>query len=367
MPPPSNPFNPASYLDPTNLANMATSGGLSGLLGPAASLIGGLAGSKGVNSSQTQTSQMDPQLQPYIYGSGGLLPQAQGLLNAQMPQAQAAGQQLMTAGTGLLNQPIAGNGVGKVGTNVAGNGYGTVGGNVAGNGFTSGAVKLNAPNTPSNPYLGAMADNISRQTRDLLAQNNLAIQGNAVGVGGLGGSRQGVAQGLAASKAADSLQGNLSSLYGQAYDSDMNRALQQYGMDQGFYANQRGQDLTQSGQDQNFYTNQRNSDIAKAGQDQSFYGSQRGQDLTGASIGAGLLTQGLSTQWSPLQSATSIYEPFSGLNRSVTTSGQQGGGVMGALGGALGGAQLAKNLGLFGNSSGSSGTPPNPFASSWWG
>lgn len=271
VPPPANP----------NVGGLGSLGSL-GNLGNLATAAGGLLGAQGTQTSTTADKTLPAFLQGPVIND--LIPRTQGLLASQMPQAQQAGQQMMTAGTSLLNQPVSGNGVDQ--------------------------VKLNAPTTNTNPYLGGMADDIGRRTQQLLGTSLNGIAGNSVGTGGLGGARQGVAQGSAIKGAADSLQGNLANLYGTQYSNDQNRALTQYGMDQGFYTNQRSQDLTQAG------------------------------------IGAGLLGQGLSTQWLPIQGAAGAYSPFTGFGTSTTTA-NSGGGLSGAVGGALGAAQLAKNLGLF--------------------
>lgn len=250
------------------------------VLGAGASVLGGLLGGQGQSADQSTTRQLPGYLQGPV--ANDLIPRTQQMLGNQMSAANTAGNTMLTQGMGMLNAPVAGNGVGQ--------------------------VKLNAPTTSTNPYLTGMADDISRRTQEMLGQNNLAIQGNAVGVGGLGGSRQGVAQGLAASKAADYLQGNLSNLYGTQYSNDQNRALQQYGMDQGFYTGQRGQDLAQAG------------------------------------MGANMLGQGLQTQWSPIENAAKTYGQFSGMG-TTTQNQSSGGGLGGVLGGALGTAQLGKNMG----------------------
>jgi len=255
------------------------------LAGIAAPLLGAAAGAQGQDLSKTQTQQLPAFLQQPV--AGDLVPRVQGLLNDQMGQANRAGDQMRDVGAGLLGR------------------------NIADNGFNSNAVRLNAPTTATNPYLSGMADDIGRRTQEMLGQNNLAIQGNAVAAGGLGGSRQGVAQGTAAGKAADYLQGNLANLYGTAYSQDQNRALQQYGYDQ------------------------------------NFYGQQRQQDLSQAGMGSGLLSQGLQTQWAPLQNAAQTYAPFTGFG-TTSQSGSSGGGWQGALGGALGAAQLSKNMGWWG-------------------
>jgi hypothetical protein len=193
---------------------------------------------------------MDPRMDALFYG--GLAPATMQTMGQQMPAAQGAGNQMMQVGSGLLGQQ--------------------------------------APTTATNPYLRSIADDMQRRTTDLLGQNNLAIQGNAVATGGLGGSRQGVAQGQAASKAADYLQGNIAGLYGNAYTGDQNRLLQQQ------------------------------------------------------TLGAGLLSQGLDTQFRPLQNTANVFSPFTGYG-TTTNSTSTGGGWQGALGGALGAAQFAKNQG----------------------
>ena len=95
---------------------------------------------------------------------------------------------------------------------------------------------------------------------------------------------------------------------GRSPINDQNRALQQYGMDQGFYQGQRSHDLAQ------------------------------------AQLGSSLQQSGLQTYWSPMQQASDIFKPYTGFG-STTQSSQQGGGAMGVAGGLLGGAQLAKNAG----------------------
>jgi hypothetical protein len=161
--------------------------------------------------------------------------------------------------------------------------------------------------TSQNPYLSGMADDIGRRTQQGLDQAFNSIRSNSIGTGGYGGSRQGVAQGVAARGAMDSLQGNLASLFGGQYNQDANRDLTRYQADQGFYT------------------------------------SQRGQDLAGVQIGGDLIGKGVAGGWLPLNQASSIFNSTAGNNVSNTNTAQQGGGWLGALGGALGGGQLASN------------------------
>lgn len=175
--------------------------------------------------------------------------------------------------------------------------------------FASGAGGPGVGNTggmPANPYLPDMANDITRRTTDMMNQGIRQARGGALMAGGFGGSGQGIMEGKAISGSADNLAGQLGSLYGSAWNQDQGRDLQRYGMDQGFYT------------------------------------SQRGQDLQGAQLGASMLQQGLAAPWTPLQNASGVYSGYTGLG-STTTPGT-GGGWQGALGGLLGGAQLARNF-----------------------
>lgn len=301
------------YSDTQSFLNQLKSS-TSGLLGPAASILGGAAGAAGTpGHSASETKQLPDYLKGPVVGD--LIPRTQGLLASQMPMAQQYGAQMASQGKDLMNAPVAGNGF--AGLQSSGNS------NV--NQF--GKVQMADVGSMMNPYYEGMANDISRRTQDLLNQNNLAIQGNSVATGGLGGSRQGVAQGVAAGKAADYLQGNLASLGGNMYQSALSGALNKYGTDTSFSTAQRGQDLSNLGLMQNYY------------------GQQRGQDLTQATIGSGMVNNGLQTQWSPLSSASSIYSPYSGFGTTTQSTPGQSGGWQGLLGGALAGAQLGSNLG----------------------
>jgi hypothetical protein len=175
-----------------------------------------------------------------------------------------------------------------------------------------------------NPYLSGMADDIGRRTQQGLDQAFNSIRSNSIGTGGYGGSRQGVAQGVATRGAMDSLQGNLASLFGGQYNQDASRDLSRY---QG---------------------------------DQQFYNGGRALDLQGVQIGGNLINQGVQGGWLPINQASSVFNTTAGNNVTNTNTAQQGGGWMGAAGGALGGAQLAKNVGWFGgNGTGGSQT-------GWW-
>lgn len=182
----------------------------------------------------------------------------------------------------------------------------------------------------SNPWMTPVANDMGRRTMQGLGQGFNMIRSNSAGVGGLGGSRQGVAEGMAMQGAFDSLQGNLANLYGADWTGQQNRNLTRYGMDQNYSLGMGGLENQRYGMDQNFYT------------------SQRGQDLQQVGLGAQLYGLGQQGPWGSLNNAGSIYGGIGGGNTNVTIGGQ-GGGWQGALGGALGGAQLGKNLGWWGS------------------
>lgn len=206
----------------------------------------------------------------------------------------------------------------------------------------------------SNPWMSGVADDIMRRTNDALGRAFNGIRSNAVGVGGLGGSRQGVAEGVATRGAMDSMQGNLANLFGQDWTNTQNRGLQQYGIDTNAALGNQGQMLNYDlglgglqnqryGMDQNYNLGLGSQALTNQGQQMSFYGQQRGQDLQQLGLGADLYSRGIGGEWAPIQNAGSAYSPFTGFG-STTNSGQQGGGLAGGIGGALAGGSLARQM-----------------------
>jgi hypothetical protein len=256
-------------------------------LGPAATALGGLAGSQGQESSQSSQRRTDPRVDPYLFGSGanpGLLGYTQQQLASQMsPGGMAGYDQMQTVGRGLLGTPVAG---------AAGADFSGYGGQ-------------------SNPWMSATANEIGRRTQEGLGQAFSQIRSNAVGVGGLGGSRQGIAESNAIKGAMDSMQGQLAGLYGTDWSNAQNRGLTQRSQDMGYDISRRGQDLTQIG------------------------------------LGADLYNRGAQGPWGSLQNANNIFNATAKENYTTTANEQQGGGALGALGGLLSGATFANNQGWF--------------------
>jgi hypothetical protein len=160
----------------------------------------------------------------------------------------------------------------------------------------------------ANPYQGAQADALRQAAMDQFGQFNNQITSGAVGVGGLGGARQGVAQAGAFDAVNKNLMGATANLYGSNWNADANRELQRYGYDQ------------------NFYTNNRQL------------------DQSGVALGANMMGLANNGDWSGLNSANGIFGNYTGFG-NTTNSSQSGGGWQGGLGGAIGGATLGRNMG----------------------
>ncbi len=79
----------------------------------------------------------------------------------------------------------------------------------------------------SNPYLGAQANAITQQANQNLQYNVLPqVNSGAMAAGGYGGSRHGIAQGLAIGQNQQGIANALAGMYGQAYQNDQNLASQ---------------------------------------------------------------------------------------------------------------------------------------------
>jgi hypothetical protein len=259
-------------------------------------------------SYMTQSGVTNPQIQSWLAAHPGASDQtiAQAMNQYGVGTQQMAGalgadpnyiQSRYDAATGA--SPGPGGMGGNLGMGGSGGVMGTMGGQAGGVAGYPGA----------NPYLDQMAQGITRQVNNNLQRNVLpGIRSDAVAMGGVGSSREGIADGLATGDASKYLADSLGNLYGTDYTNQQNRNLQQYGMDQNFYSAQRGQDLAQIG------------------------------------LGANIYGMGLQNGWNGLNNASNIYNNAAGQTTSGNGSQQQGGGAMGAFGGALGGAQMANNL-----------------------
>lgn len=149
------------------------------------------------------------------------------------------------------------------------------------------------------PYMQQQTDWLSKQYSDKLARDLQGIRSYSAGVGGLGGSRQGVAEAEAIAGSNAGFGGALANFLGDNYRAD--RAL-----------------------------------------NTSSYATHRGLDLQQAGLAAQFLGQGTNLPWLPLNSASNIYGQYSGMN-----GGDSGSKWQQILGGLLSGAGLAGKMNLW--------------------
>ena len=177
-----------------------------------------------------------------------------------------------------------------------------------------GQMTLGAPN---NPYLQNAGQQMASIVNQGLTQQVLpSIGRGAVATGGYGGSRQGIAEGLAIGQAQQGLNQALGNMY-----------LNSYGMDQNFYNAQRGQDLQQQQQGFNQYLGGLDANL-RAGQTLYGIGQQQQQ-----------------APWTSMQNLMNILNPLMGQTGSNSVKQpDSGGGLSGALGGAFSIAQVLNLL-----------------------
>lgn len=264
-----------------------------------------------------QIGPYDP-IQPYAY--------------QQQPVINGGGQLSLT--TGVTNPGAVGgagyNG-GGVGGAAPGTGGASAGGTSSGNGLVQG---VNVNQYQQNPYLSQMGDVLTnRRTEDFNRTVMPSIRSNAVMAGGFGGSRQGVVEANAMRDLNTGISDALTGAYFQDFTNQMNRNLAQYGQNQNFFSNQRGQDLQQTALGANLF--------------------QQGNQGW-LSQGQGLLGLGQTQQqapWQVINNANAGLGQWSGYG--TTTSANQGGGAQGTLGGIMAGGQLGSLWGGAGLNSGS--------------
>jgi hypothetical protein len=109
MGPPTTATIPAGleqYLKKPNVLDTIGSAlGING--GTAATILGGLLGGQSNDESKTTANKLDPQMQAYLYGSGGLLPAVNSTLQSQLANGglNALQRQGLTAQQNYLQSP----------------------------------------------------------------------------------------------------------------------------------------------------------------------------------------------------------------------------------------------------------------------
>lgn len=143
-----------------------------------------------------------------------------------------------------------------------------------------GMPSVNLQQYEKNPYLDQMAAGITQQATRNLNENMLpGIRSQSVASGGYGGSRQGIAEGLAMGRTNDALSNSLANLYGNDYQQQMNRNLQQYGMDQNYNLGMGGLGLQQQSINNQYQLGLGNLGVARQNADTSRYGIDQTYNL----------------------------------------------------------------------------------------
>lgn len=262
--------------------------------------------------------------------------------------------------------------------NVTGAGASGASGGVAGSGASGGYGGSSSSSTlQQNPYLRDQMAALTGQYQQSFLQNTAPqLRAGAMASGQYGGSRQGIAEGIAQGNAATGLSSALAQLQSGTYNTDVNSYLQNKSLDNQYslglgnlglgygnlglgyqnsnnnFALGQGQlALTNQGQNQQFYTNQRNTDL----QQMQLGGNLASGGIQGQQgIGQAQYTTGNVYQQAPMQAINSYNNaitPYTGYGQSSTTTG--GGGLSGAIGGGLAGLNIGNrlsNLGMGGSS-----------------
>lgn len=238
------------------------------------------------------------------------------------------------------------------------------------------AIQQLLSGTPNNPYLDKQAAAITGQlTRNLQENVMPGIRSEALASGQYGGSRQGIAEGLAASRMNQDLAPALTGLYGSAYEN----AQQRMGATAGALNDQAFQNANTNAQRQ-FSANQQNA--ANSLNTQQFNANlglqnnaqqmqQNVQNLNNRMQGLNILgtTQNMQDnnyaammgalqspndyQWSQLSNYNSLINPVVGSTTSQNASKNR---LAGGLGGAMAGGMLgASAAGMMAGAGGAAG------------
>lgn len=297
-----------------------------------------------------------------LYGSQGWTPQMQELLSAQQQKIQRrmGGQvsQFDTLSDALAGgqydpnvQRVGGTSAQMVDPQAA---FGALGGANPMQSIQqmlSGQANTATLDPVVNTAMRRMGENFNEQVMP-------GINQGAVAVGQYGGSRQGIAQGLAAKGLAYSMGDTASNMYNQAYQQAQQNMY-------GTANNMAGLGMSNATNNANrdFQSQSRNADISLANNSQAMQEAQQriqnrllglqtmqgGNALNDQAYNQlmGLYNAPNDYNWNNLNRYASIIQPGAGLG-GTTTSSSSGGGNTGAslMGGALAGAQLG---GLFGS------------------
>ena len=209
---------------------------------------------------------------------------------------------------------------------------------------------LNAPNVAQNPYIGGVADVIQKRLGRQFTENiNPAIRSGAVASGQLGGSRQALAQGLAARGTQEATGDALAQLYGDAYGQGLSQQARGVGFAPAIM--QAGMMPFQTIGDVGAYRRGISQEALQADIDRYQFGQERPYGIADRYLAALSQTpwgeQGTRTQPGASRLANAVGGGLTGLGAAQFLSSPAGAGLFGGTP-TLAGLGSAGTLGLWG-------------------
>lgn len=207
-----------------------------------------------------------------------------------------------------------------------------------------------------NPYLQQMGDALVQQNTQNLQRNVMPRIGSAaMAAGGYGGSRQGVIESNAISDLNTANANALASLYGGAYNNNLQYDLGRRSQDQSYDLGRRNNDLGYFGAANSYNLGMGNLGLGYAGLDRQIANDNMSWGQQGYNNNMGLWGQLMNNNQTGIGAGTNIqntpqgyWQQFGNQYNSIgqgygtqTSNGGGGNPIMGALGGAQLGSQVA--------------------------
>ena len=216
-------------------------------------------------------------------------------------------------------------------------------------------------NPKQNPYLKQMGVDVGNQMFDQWSRNTLpSIRSGAMAAGGFGGSRQGVVEANGLNDMNRQYGQALTSMYGNDWNQQQGRNLQQQGLNNSYDLGLKSNDLQNRSVNNSYDLGLRSSDLGFSNLDANINQNNFNNQLASANFGMGVYNTLNNQTQAGIQAGTNIqntpldYQKYftnsangvgSGYGTSNTSQTNQGNPWLGALGGAMMGNQIQKNWG----------------------
>ena len=142
------------------------------------------------------------------------------------------------------------------------------------------AGSISSATAGQNPYLQQMGDALVQQNTQNLQRNVLpSISSAAMAAGGYGGSRQGVVESNAISDLNTANANGLASLYGGAYNTNLQYDLGRRNNDLGYFGAANSYDLGRRNNDLGYFGAANSYDLGRRNNDLGYFGAANSYDL----------------------------------------------------------------------------------------